>query len=123
FYVTKPDDQEKRLFFYRHDDWLKMNRSFIFKSLNERYELVDEDFVKDLTLGSSPIWAVPKKTGFRLLTNLSKAMKQVSFYFSKVDIKQCFDTINQQKLLELLEYIFKDVSSKYEQLELTNVLY
>ncbi|KAG0748862.1 hypothetical protein G6F57_003036 [Rhizopus arrhizus] len=179
FYVTEYSNEASKLFYFRKDVWYRITQPFITTVIHSNnYHLINPSDVQSLKLGVSNVRIVPKKQGFRLITNLQsttqsssmeskpsanrilepvlqilnfereqhpesvgsavqyhqlfdklKNYKQKlgrlnlskSLYFVKIDIASCFDTIDQDVLLQSLKDTLKSDKYIYRYIHICNL--
>jgi telomerase reverse transcriptase len=74
FYVTEYSNEASKLFYFRKDVWYRITQPFITTVIHSNnYHLINPSDVQSLKLGVSNVRIVPKKQGFRLITNFSKS--------------------------------------------------
>ncbi|KAJ1673502.1 Telomerase reverse transcriptase, partial [Spiromyces aspiralis] len=84
FYVTECSGNKNDLLYFRHDVWCRISapawtrlKSTIFEKLSkDRFD----SLLKDRKLGYAPLRLVPKRNGFRPITNLKRVQPWSRFF-------------------------------------------
>ncbi|KAI9809920.1 MAG: hypothetical protein M1825_000353 [Sarcosagium campestre] len=173
FYVTESSVSQNRLYFFRHDVWLRLSRPALLALRQSIYEELPVNEAQEVmgrtSLPYNQIRLLPKANGFRSITNFSRRLTKKPhdrnhlvrsvntwlqpvarvlnlikvqqpeltgsgissvgemyprlgkfksalkarrvkgpFYFVKLDVKNCFDSMPQGKILSLLKKLIGD---------------
>lgn len=91
FYVTEFSNEASKLFYFRKDVWYRITQPFITTVIHSNnYHLINPSDIQSLKLGVSNVRIVPKKQGFRLITNLQNTVTTIRNQFN-----YCFNAVEQ----------------------------
>ncbi|KAG9103388.1 hypothetical protein FRC06_011131 [Ceratobasidium sp. 370] len=108
FYVTETSALQHQLLYFRHDDWQTLCAPLLDKLSGETFERIDPSE----TIAERDGSPTDCKSGSQGESQASKAFKSSllrpdgsmpKLYFVKLDVRACFDTIEQGKLLSILK--------------------
>ncbi|KAJ1919740.1 hypothetical protein H4219_001769 [Mycoemilia scoparia] len=97
FYTTECNGQKNDIVYFRHDVWTKITAPAWEKLKTKMFKLVKKNEIKDIVtdrrLSYAPIRLLPKKTGFRPITNLKRSGLSWDMFVGSID------SINRRKSL------------------------
>ncbi|KAI8981484.1 hypothetical protein BDB01DRAFT_700698, partial [Pilobolus umbonatus] len=118
FYITEQSKKSKEIAYFRQDVFMQSSQSYFHMLMEDHYlSEIHSDQLSRLSLGVANVRLIPKKGGFRMITNMHTTRKYVRMqitiairhrklfnmdcrlYFVKVDVKDCFDNMDQERLL------------------------
>lgn len=132
FYVTEYSNEASKLFYFRKDVWYRITQPFITTVIHSNnYHLINPSDVQSLKLGVSNVRIVPKKQGFRLITNLQSTViiirNQCNYCFNAVEQTQSSSMESKPSANRILEPVlqilnFERVSIERQKDIITQVL-
>lgn len=68
-----------------------------------------KEFKQSVKIPAKPLYVCLPSSTLEGIPPMNIMCHRPKFYFVKVDVRACFDTIKQDKLLEIVEGLLKDV--------------